>query len=255
MRTRNLSLIGILFILITFFGCSNDVNNTPVSFSKYLTINHGIECKTLSKSEQKTLYKAFSRLDVCTTEDGFIVLNTKSGKDINISENIYNYYKDIIGSFNKNVGINIRTRFYFSNDSTATGDMELEVDSAGCLLYCIQDVMNSFGKYIPYEEIKQNLINHNLYDNGVAAEDAYKALGLYFKVNRANPPYDEQNVQGRHYIMSIWQDIQNEERQYHAVEYLASNKGVVIYYDPQRGCNGVCDMNQIFQFFYVTQKF
>lgn len=256
MKTKHylVSFIGVFFTLVAIFGCTNDTYNSIESKSEHLAINHEINHQALTKSEQQTLYKAFSRLDIVMKENGNIILNTKCGKEINISENIYNYYKKSIENHNQNTKISIKTRNYALNDSTSTGESEWEVDSAGCLLYCIEDVMNSFGIQIPYENIKQNLINHNLFDNGVAPENAYNALSLYFHVNYGNPPYDEQNNPGRRYIMSIWQDVQNE-RQYHAVEYIASNNGVAIYYDPQRQCNGYCDMNQIFRFFYVSQKY
>lgn len=254
MKTKHyyLSLIAVVFILTTIIGCNNDINDSPKSYSEYLSINHEIDHKTLTKSEQQTLYKAFSRLNIVMNEYGIIILNTKSGKEINISENIYNYYKKSIENHNQDTKISIKTRIYYDNDSTSIG--ETEVDSSGCLLYCIQDVMSYFGNNIPYDNIKQNLINHNLYDNGVAPENAYDALSLYFHVNYGNPPYDEQNNTRRKYIMSIWHDTEYE-RQYHAVEYLRSNNGVAFYYDPQRNCIGYCDMNQIFQFFYISKKY
>lgn len=257
MKLRKFSVlfgVVILVFLLTIFSCSEIGNEISVDKSEYLSVNHSIDFNTLSNSEREAVIKAFSRFSITTTKEGYIIIKEKSGSEINISENIYDFYKKMFDEHNKSIPLKISTRYALPSDSDYVGDENAAVDSAGCVIYSIQGVLYKMGTTVPYDEIKRELMAKGLYNDGVAAGDMPAALGLFFNVSPQTPPYDQNYNYNRHYIMSVWQNVSDYRFEYHCVEFMSSNDGLCSYYDYQNRCYGICDVSQVFQFYYVTGK-
>lgn len=247
--------VVVFVFLLTIFGCSETDNEVSMDKTEYLSVDHPIDFNQLTSSEKEIVFKAFSRFTIKTSKEGYVIIKQKSGKEINISENIFAFYKKMFDEHNRSIPVKISTRYALPSDSDYVGDVNEALDSAGCVIYSIQGVLGRMGTNIPYDDIKQNLISRGLFNDGVAYTDMYAVLNCYFNASFANPPYEQKYDENKYYIMSIWKDQGNGERSYHSVEFRSSNDGHFIYYDYQINDIGTCDMNNVFQFFSIYRKY
>ena len=94
-------------LIAIIVSCQHEGCEKISSEIEFLTINHDITGTTLTTSEKSILQKALLRLDFVKGENGSYSIVQKSGKEVRISEPIYNFFKNIFEAYQIKNKINI----------------------------------------------------------------------------------------------------------------------------------------------------
>ncbi|GEM_PF-6035385 len=180
-------LLAIVCATIYFSSCQqeNDIATNPKE--EFLTLNSFLNINDLNKQEKQTFYKAFSRLNIVESKDGYLKLIQKSGKEVNISENIYIFVSNIINKQNEMIKSkrSYVTRFgVWDNDTSTIEDKDYHTDN-DCMIFVIETLLHEFGKDdITAEDIRNDLSKLGYYskDKGTYGSCIESALGYYFNV-------------------------------------------------------------------------
>lgn len=92
----NVVILLILFSLFPFVGCQQEELNERNNDLSFLSLGENSDYSALSKTEMKILREAFQRLEIGIKDDYFYIEQT-SGAEIHISEELFLYFKKIIG--------------------------------------------------------------------------------------------------------------------------------------------------------------
>ena len=191
----NYLLMGIVAIaMFVGYGCSQDgvLDNhwnqerqmsesekyvQRVHYDTYLSIDReNIVCSDLSEEEQQVLDAAFMRLTY-EHKNGLMYIKQSSGQEVNISEQLYDYFVGLANEYNNNktkyAPKTIRTR---SNDSTEDSVVN---NDTGCVLWALEYVAKYFE--LEYKEYYDS--QKKKYPNGVPIMEVQSIYGTFAKNN------------------------------------------------------------------------
>lgn len=250
-----------IFAMLVVESCQQEEQTTVDKrfVSEFLSINHEISIDNLTKAEKKTLYKAFLRVATILDEDGCISFIHMSGKELNMSENVYQFFKMSVENtiFNKSV-----TRSSFNIEDSLGGDGGFQRDN-DCVIYTIVAIMSDMhvtGYTI--ENIREKLSVNGYYtkENGTSYVSLNSALQLFFDLDEVT--YDENfdlNWSEKDHYMIITKT--EDPNTYHAGTVLAATKGNVWYRDDQGNAlnsdtlsTGVASKDEVVRIFKLVKK-
>lgn len=221
-KSRVLVILIILFATYNFVGCQqeSDIKNSL----PFLTIDTDIEFSKLSKNEQAILMEAYGRLNI-SNEDGLFNLKQISGEQVNISENIFLYFKSIIDETNQSI---ISSEINLSRPRTRTAT---EIDTnmpTDCVAHAISWALRD-GDGKPVSEVTQ-WVESQYGNNGVPGDQFYTVLNHYFYGSPIPIPTKYEFYNSNKVIMAI-----RIPGGGHAVTLLSIEGPNVIYQDNQDG--------------------
>lgn len=214
----------LLMVMISVGSCQQESKDVQPTFSDYLSINHEINYSKLSKSEQQIIYEAFKRLTFVETGYGMMEIKQRSGAEVNISENIYNFFDKIVR------GTNLKTRAL--EDSCGDGGRGKD-----CVIQSIYGILKDMGiTDISTGDIEKKLDEHGYYwgdDLGTFRSSISGALKLFFTVTPigestySDKSYTIQPNEGHYFV------VQNTSNGFHAETVLWSYGGCFVCRDDQ----------------------
>ncbi|MCH5216260.1 MAG: hypothetical protein J1F10_04915 [Muribaculaceae bacterium] len=217
-------------IVSVFFSCSDESvieEQTPVNLP-YIELSKTADLSNLTDSEKAIIRSVGTRFKTIIDEEGIYHLNVKSGKEVCVSENIYQYYKERIersNEINAYYGINKRNRLLTRGESP--NDYPTD-----CLAVSLSAILG-----IPYEVINREFVAR--YGNkGVDGPDVLNAVGLFAYYQTATI-YD---VANRDDISNCILILGQSGGQGHAVNGVCVEGEKVIYNDFQY--DGIHPSNQ-----------
>lgn len=221
-----------IFAMLVVESCQQDHHMPDQRFaSEYLAIDHEIDIEKLTNSEKTTLFKAFGRVATVLDEDGSISFIHMSGKELNMSESIYEYFKKSV----ENVLFEKVVTRCSENLDDSCGVYEGEKRDNDCLLYTIEAILLDM-KITSYtiDKIRNELTIAGYYSpkEGVRISNLNDALRLFFQIDVIEKP---KNLilkwpNDEHFIV-----IRNtaDEGVFHAGTLKAIQNGGVWYRDDQ----------------------
>lgn len=158
------------------------------------------DLSSLTTADRKLLTIAFYRLELDKLGENE-KFKIKSGKEVNISEDIYNFFFRLhSANFNKN-----RTRKKTNGEATTKAP-----DSTKCVPYIVHDVLKAFGTEISVDEISNWCYENGYYDPAKGTQGQYipTILNHYFgdnvkQLHFSEKPKDYIRVSGISYVASI----------------------------------------------------
>ena len=106
-----------LTCVVMFIGCQKEDTFYELNDREtYLTLSSNVNFDKLTKEDLEIISLAFFRLNIRENEYGLLEIVQKKGKDINISEELFNYFQSIAESSNKKIVSEIR----FTRSSIST---------------------------------------------------------------------------------------------------------------------------------------
>lgn len=210
------------------YGCQQEaVIDQDYSDAPYLSLPSGTDFNNLTTSELKIIMMAFDRMNLTEDEDGISVLNTRYGWEVNVSENVYLYCKEIVNNTNEwLLSGKIQSRADRVNPIERPGERETD-----CLTYVISLALNK-----PYKEVDKVLTNHYGY-GGVPLEYTQVALSYFGRVATMDVNQIPNNtaINGYKYIAILRSPNPENPQSYHAVNIQGVFNGRLYFVDPQSG--------------------
>ena len=91
-----------LFLSIVLAACQNDnFSDSAYDDMQYLSLPEGIGINDLSSSDLETVALALSRVGISENSDGLYKIKARSGREVNISENLYRIIVEMTENSNR----------------------------------------------------------------------------------------------------------------------------------------------------------
>lgn len=228
-----MSLISLTFLI----GCQQEESFEEVyDNGDYLSLSPNVNYDQLTDTDLEILSEAFVRLDIRTNEDGLFDITQKSGKDINISEELFNYFHLIAENTNERILSDIQ----YSRNIVQTRQEGLS-SGTDCVAYSI-----AFATGQDVGEI-DSWITSQYGNNGVSSEKFYSVMRHF----------NENGVQVSCSMFNHMTINDKTTRKYiivlnysHAVNVVQKNGNNIMYYDAQNRRHFFCttlDVTHIYE--------
>ncbi|MDD2284979.1 MAG: hypothetical protein PHQ11_06235 [Paludibacter sp.] len=171
----SMMLLATLMVVSVFFGgCQNDFNiDQDIIGLPYLTLSDNNHSLKLSDADRQTFIKAYQRMEI-TKENGTYKTKWTSGSQINISEDLFNMFRNGIICSNQ---LNDKFKHKsprFKSDSEDGGTNS----GTDCVQQAIWNVIYTFGGTSSYSDVNDWITN--TYGNyGVPASSFVDACGHF----------------------------------------------------------------------------
>lgn len=234
-RLTYLIIFSSILLMSVFVGCEQDDLIEQESINKcnekwtYLSLPPEADFDNLTKEEYEVICQAFFRLDIKESEDGLLEIIPNSGKELNISNELYDYFQLILEDANENKLSEIC--FRRNNIKTRASESETQKAPTDCVARSI-----AYATGQNYEEIS-NWINERYKNNGVPSDKFYEVM-RHFNPNGVQiglSMFSEMRIMdptGSKYIIVL--------NLGHAVNVIAKTGENIYYRDPQTGKETVC---------------
>lgn len=236
MEKRSLSQIIIRFISVLFLGicfilvsCQEDDEELKLetdSEYSFLSVDLLKSFVNMSKEEISDLGKAYCRLDIIEKDDLFYI-RQKSGVEINISEELFQYFKDLVKEMNDKF---VNQKIELALPRTRTNDEGNDGGRNDCVAHTVVAVLSSFGKSTSVSDVS-SWIENQYGDNGVPFNQMSTVLNHYFVASSVPIPveYTHSFADSANQLIGVLE----YENMAHAVTIIAINGSTVFYRDDQ----------------------
>lgn len=218
-----------LISLISLIGCQQEESFDEVHDNgDYLSLSPNVNYDQLTDTDLEILSKAFIRLDIRINEDGIFEIIQNSGRNINISEELFNYFLLITEDANENLLSDI----HFNRNRVQTRQ-EGDGPKTDCVAWSI-----SYATGLSYGEVN-SWITNNYGSNGVRSTDFYSVMNHFN--NGAQVPFSMFNsmtiTSNKKYVIVL--------NFTHAVTVVAKNGDNIIYHDAQNNKTDICTVSNV----------
>ena len=225
-------IIGLTFIscCLAFEGCQNEDLNTSINLP-YLSLPTGINYSKLSEADYIIIGHAIDRLEI--TRDGlFYKIKQTSGKEINISNELFEFIENTVSHTNnlfyKNRSKLSPIRFKSSSEVTPVSPND-----------CVARALAYYGcaDYVT----ANSEINTTFGNNGVPIDYFYDVCNFFCAGTNVSPSNISEGSMGNMIIV-----INDGSSSGHAVNgKYCYNGGVIQYWDPQNNCMGYTTIDNV----------
>ena len=213
--------------VVMFIGCQQEETFYELNDREaYLALPSNVNFDKLTKEDLKIISLAFFRLDIRENEYGLLEIVQNKGKDINISEELFDYFQFIDESSNKKIMSEIR----FTRSSIRTRE-ETGNTSTDCVARSI-----AYATGQKYEDVN-SWITDAYGSNGVPSDKFYFAMNHFCDdgAQVSLPMFNDMDIKGdseNKYVIVI--------NAAHAVNVVAKTGSEIMYYDAQADKYGFC---------------
>jgi hypothetical protein len=241
MKTYNVfkyMCVATIIIVASCFvtGCQKGEDIVTVdSSNEYLSLPDGFDFLNLSDEEYQIAQKALGRMFLCSKNGKFETKFT-SGNQINISEELFNFFSAAITNSNSNKSKEIR----ISYPRLKTGTIESTYNSNDCVAHTIHAVCSLFGVSKLLSDIKQWL-ETKYGTQGVPNNRITAALNHYLEAAPTSLP-SSYSYSNNNKIVVI--ERINDTIGHSGILHLVAT-GTVMYRDNQNGGYRYCTASDI----------
>nr|WP_302828847.1 hypothetical protein [uncultured Bacteroides sp.] len=225
-----IGLISMLLLEICFFvvSCQQDeaLNLEIKRDCSYLSVDLLKLPDNMSKEEMTNLGKAYYRLDIIE-EEGLFYIKQKSGVEINISEELFQYFVTLIKEMNNRF---VMEKIELMLPRTRTNDEGSNGGRNDCVAHTVTAVLSSFGRSTSVGDVS-GWIEGQYGNDGVPFNEMSNVLNHYFRANSVPIPmgYTHDFANPVNQLIGV---LENEGSA-HAVTIIAVNGSTVFYRDDQ----------------------
>lgn len=199
-----------------------------IDYSSYISLPQGADINNLNESEIEIVMSAFPRMRINEREDGLSELITKSGREVNVSEEIYALYQKMIDISNDEI---ISGVTYSRSTLMSDGEAAPAGEPTDCLA---RSIAAATGK--SYYEVN-SYITQNYGNNGVPPNEFYKVASKFGSGNAISVSSLISSGNFSRCIIVIDSS--------HAVNAYGYSNGFITYWDYQRNTAGYVTPSQI----------
>ncbi len=210
-----------VIILICFASCSSDDQlYQPMEDFPFISLPDETDFSNLSSEEMLIAFEAEPRLRVFINEDGLFETKVKSGKEINISENIYKFFINIYEASNEELIANAGKERV---PLLSRGEFDGYTGIFDCLAHAVSNAQDTYD----YDFIS-DMLYYNYGSSGVPINRAYAAMSLF-----GNPTQITYSPESGVYTNNYIFIISNSNGSFHAVNGGMFSGDIVYCYDGQ----------------------
>ncbi len=218
-----------IIVLMLVSGCQQEpLMNEDFDNLSYIALPQGADINNLNDYEIKIVMSAFSRMKIVEREDGLCELMTKSGAEVNVSEEIYCLYQKMIEVSNSEIISGVT----YSRSTLMIG--EEGGSSAGQTDCLARSIAAATGK--SYDEINR-YITQKYGNGGVPASEFYNAVSNFGAGSAIN--VNSMISSGNYQKCIIVIDST------HAVNAYGYSNGYITYWDYQNNAPGYVDPSRV----------
>ncbi|MDR1341612.1 MAG: hypothetical protein LBK58_16415 [Prevotellaceae bacterium] len=227
-------IIAIFFVSCFVIGCQTEEDISTVDSNEiidgYLSLPEGFNLLDLSDRESHIFMTAFSRMSIAS-ENGIFKTKFTSGNQVNISEELFNFFRETIINSNKSKDIEeielLSPRLKLPTESTSNND---------CVAYSIYNAIHAYGSSTTLASVK-SYIQNTYGTNGVLLSSITGAIQHYL----TGSPIALSDTAYYSYLPSSANKIiiVIPGSPYHAVNLYACSNGLAVYTDSSSGTTGV----------------
>lgn len=240
---KNLVLIiGLMiFPISSFIGCQQEESLSDER-SSYLSIDKEFDFLNMSPNELGIYLSALQRLDVEEDDDGFLHIKQTSGLQVNMSEELYDYFSLKVEEANLKV---FSSDINYSIPRTRTsreGENDVPMD---CVARSVSDMLGWLGTNSSSSDISA-WIKKEYNTDDVFGDDYYDVMNHYFRGSpMIIPPYQT----GYDFMNQPFKVLgvlgRPEGGIAHSVTVLSISNNNVWYYDNQNAVSRICTIIDI----------
>lgn len=235
---KTIKLLYFTLMLILLASCSSEImDEVNWSESPYLSIEGTIDINTLSAEELQTLASACERIKIIVNNKGLYELTPHTARKINVSENIYNFFKEIVKSSNDN--FEISRNCLISRDPIGYG--------SDCAVYAI-----SYATGMSYYDV----FNHVLASTGLTGVNSSNMNSVFCDPRFGGNTVDKDSFTspeslGNRYVIIYHDPESMDDDTWHAVNgYLQNSSSQMICFDNQNRCFRIVETYMIQAIYY-----
>lgn len=223
MKLFKLTIMAIIAVVLTFtYSCQQEsLIEQDYSDMPYLSLPESTDFDNLSQSEMQTIMDAFERMGIHEDSDGLLQLKPRSGWEVNVSEEIFEFFKRMTDNTNAQITAGVTlSRSGQLNESENPGAYQTD-----CLARSISAALGSNSS----SDIDA-WIRYKYGNDGVPPENVIDVLNYFFngRVATINPSQIPNNsVLGNKFIVII--------DEAHAVNGYGISNGWITCRDYQQG--------------------
>ncbi len=196
MKLFKLTITAIIAVILTLtYSCQQEsLIEQDYSDMPYLSLPESTDFNNLSQSEMQTIMDAFERMGIHEDNDGLLQLKPRSGWEVNVSENIYQFFFKLIDNSNQTILLDIINH----NNNHISRSEGFGDNPTNCLADAISRAFNK-----PQPEVDVYLMQ--TYGNqGVPSGMAEEAILHFGNFEKKNPnDIGAWNTMGDQYIIII----------------------------------------------------
>ena len=220
--TLCLALASMISLGIFTQSCSEEesINNLP-----FLHLSREYSSRDLNNMpviDLEIFRSALKRITISENK-GIYQMNIKSGSDVNISENLFHIFKDIIEISNNNALIKpVVPRLKSGNEGNTATD---------CVARVINTLSTFFNKVISYFTANNHIVQ-NYGNDGVTLSECNEVMNYFFT------SVDSPKLTSSFVLPAGSQALVVINGGTHAVRYLGTSGSLLLYHDPQTNSTG-----------------
>ena len=230
MRIYNFKVSAIMLILISLlgyflYGCQNESDEEAISANlPYLSFDEypGTEISDLSENDLESLVLAFKRINL-KMEDGLYSVDTRSAAQINISENLFCYFENLVEINNKKI---LKEGLSFSLVPRTRNGGEGGNTSNDCVAQAVTNIAKQMGSSMNLSEVKK-WIEKKYGTNGGPSSKISEVLSHYFVYGAVSIRDGYTPPSGR----QVFVVIKGGGNEGHAARYISCSGGIVLCHD------------------------
>lgn len=231
-------LLFLCFSISFFFfftGCQNDEESEACAKLPYLSFNEKTDYSNLSQDDLEVINKAFQRIEI-KDDHGLLKIKQKSGSEINISEDLFYFFKMSVDKTNDRLKLAkidlsmARTRSY-----SESGGYNERND---CVAQSIVAVLKDKGVYRSIDSVSRE-VDAITGGGGVPMNLMKTVLEKYFHVTQVSTPSSSSTP-----VSSSIAVIHNGS-QAHAVTLIGVNNGYAVCRDDQNNTTILCPLESL----------
>jgi PBP1b-binding outer membrane lipoprotein LpoB len=176
---KKLKLIVLLLPIFFMASCTSETDIEALQKKlPFISLPNSTDFTDLSSIEINIINSVENRIQIVENGEGLYEIVAKSGEEINISENIYDYFNRLVHNTNQ---IALKYR------NTKRNRLISRSETDGIALYdCVAYAVYGAGKVDSVETAKKR-IGYAIANKGIPPGDMLKTLGLFGRVEQLNP--------------------------------------------------------------------
>lgn len=242
-KIKSFSVLIVVVMLSVFYACQSEgIVDNEYADMPYLSLPSSTDFSNLSQSELEILMNAFNRMECYEDIDGLIVLKPRAGWEVNVSENIYQFFAQVIYYSNKQIisGVTI------SRSGQINGCEDPVAYQTDCFIKAVIAARPDLGRTDFPEMVRSRFKNGPYIEE---AEYILRGLGAT-KRNTMNSYAPGTYFSNNRCVMIYFEGVDNA----HAVNAISVGSNNVWYYDHQRGIDGIVSGNNIWGMYELPQR-
>lgn len=240
MKFLKKSFLFVITAILSSCSMEQDVDELQ-NYGSYISLPETTDFTNLTTKEIDVLYGLVEpRIDLYVTADGLYAMKAKSGSEINVSENIYCYFKQITQRTNDYM---LKHRSLKRNKLISRSEAD-----AGAMYDCVAYAVWGARRVDSVETAKKR-IGYNVANGGIPTGDMKSVLEIFGRVEELTHKNFRRSERFNKPVIIVTRPDPTTNIG-HAINALEQDGGYLYCFDHQLGCRDTVSLGEVY-FYYM----